>query len=66
MEAAIRSDFVVLYHGMKVFANNVNVGITKSAVNRLGKRSSAGSSDVSSPAKRYKQLRGCILVDTSE
>ena len=44
----IQFDFVVLCHGMKEFANNAYVGITKSAVNRFGKRSSAGSSGVSS------------------
>ena len=56
-----------LYNRIKAFANNILcVGIFESAITRLGKGSSAGSSGVSSPAKRCKQLRGCILVDTFE
>ena len=51
---------------MKAFANNIYLEISKSAINRLGKRSSAGRSSVSSPARRYIQLRGRILVNTSE
>ena len=53
MEDVIRSDFV-LCHGMnlKALANNVNVGISEYAVTRLGRCSGAGSSGISSHAKR--------------